>query len=164
MESDIGKMLLSCAQSAIKGRASSFGTLMATGAMAMAKVGMGKQEISRNELAGMLAAAVEKMAARGKSSLGSKTVLDAIDAVRAAIAASDDCEDPASVADRAADEALERFRGLSCKQGRARIFAEKSRKLDDPGMVVIKKMTEALNTLLGSKRMREETNEVPCNS
>lgn len=52
MEGDIGKMLLSCAQSAIKGRASSFGTLMATGVMAMAKVGMGKQEISRNELAG----------------------------------------------------------------------------------------------------------------
>ena len=145
MENDVGKVLLGCAQLAIRARASSFGTLVATGAMAMAKVGMGKQAVSRSELVGMLAAAVEKMAARGKSSLGNKTVLDAIDAVRAAIAASDTGENLASVADRAAGQALERFRGLPCKQGRARMFAEKSKELDDPGMVVVKKMTEALN-------------------
>ena len=94
----------------------------------------------------MLAAAVEKMAVRGKSSLGDKTVLDAIDAVRAVLAASDRSDDLAAVADRAAGEALERFRGKPCRQGRARIFADKSIDLDDPGMVVVKKMAEALST------------------
>lgn len=153
MENDFGKVLLGCAQLAIKGRASSFGTLMATGAMAMAKVGMGKQEITRSELAQMLVAAMEKMAARGKSSLGNKTVLDGIDAVREALADGEDTDDLAGTADRAAADALERFRGQPCRQGRARIFAEKSKDLDDPGMIVIKKITEALSGVLKSRAL-----------
>ncbi len=146
MDHDFGKLLLACAQLTTQARASSFGTLVATGLMAMAKVGMGKNEVTAGELAEMLGAATDKMAIRGKSSIGDKTVLDAIDAVRAAVAASDGTDDLAAVADRAAAQALERFRGQPCTQGRARIFAEKSKNLDDPGMVVVKTMTEALAT------------------
>jgi dihydroxyacetone kinase-like protein len=144
MEGDFGKVLLACAQLAIKSRASSFGTLVATGLMAMAKVGMGRSEITAGELAEMLGAATDKMAMRGKSSIGDKTVLDAIDAVRAVLAASDGNDDLAAMADRAAAEALERFQGRACRQGRARIFAERSATLDDPGMVVVKRITHAL--------------------
>ncbi|MBD3239341.1 MAG: DAK2 domain-containing protein [Chitinivibrionales bacterium] len=144
MEDDFGTLLLACAQQVIKSRASSFGTLVATGIMAMAKTGMGKTEITAGELAEMLAAATDKMAMRGKSAIGDKTVLDAIDAVRAAIAACDDSSNLTVAADRAAAQALERFQGKPCKQGRARIFAERSATLDDPGMVVVQRITHAL--------------------
>lgn len=144
MDDDFGKVLLACAQLTIKARASSFGTLVATGFMAMGKAGMGKREITSAELAEMLGAATDKMAMRGKSTIGDKTVLDAIDAVRAVVAASDNSDDLAAVADRAAARALERFQGRACRQGRARIFAERSATLDDPGMVVVKRITQAL--------------------
>ena len=42
------------------------------------------------------------------------------------------------------DRALEEFKNKPCRQGRARIFAEKSARIYDPGMVVIKRMTEGL--------------------
>ena len=48
------------------------------------------------------------------------------------------------LADRAAADALDQFRHLPAKQGRARIFAEKSVGLDDPGQLAIKRITEAL--------------------
>jgi phosphoenolpyruvate---glycerone phosphotransferase subunit DhaL len=163
MDDDFGKVLLTCAQLMIKSRASSFGTLVATGLMAMAKVGMGKTTITAGELAEMLAAATDKMALRGKSAIGDKTVLDAIDAVRAALADSDGRDELAAVADHAAADALERFRGRPCEQGRARIFAGKSKELDDPGMVVVKRITEALATPAGPKRTMEERHGVPCN-
>jgi phosphoenolpyruvate---glycerone phosphotransferase subunit DhaL len=160
-EDDFGKLLLTCAQVMTRSRASSFGTLMATGAMAMARLGVGKTEISRRELAEMLAAAVDKMALRGKASLGDKTVLDALDAVRSVLAEGDDGADLAAEADRAAETVLERFRGRPCRQGRARIFADRSMELDDPGMVVVKKMTAALRAHGGLKHNEEEGNGVP---
>ena len=82
-------------------------------------------------------------AARGKASLGDKTVLDALDAA-------------ARAADGVAPEAmfgavaegvravLGRMRGEAAKVGRARIFAERSAGMDDPGMVALSTMVEGL--------------------
>lgn len=141
---DLGQALLMIAQAITKSRASSYGTLLATGVMAMAKQVMGETHIESSRLPQMLAAAVEKMAVRGKSALGEKTVLDAVEAIRIALASRQDGDDAAESVDKALGEAIEHFRNQPCRQGRARIFSEKSIGLDDPGMVVIKKMTEAL--------------------
>lgn len=141
---DLGRALLMIAQAITKSRASSYGTLLATGVMAMAKQVMGETQIEPNRLPQMLAAAVEKMAARGKSALGEKTVLDAVEAIRIALESRQDGDDAAELVDKALGEAIEHFRNKPCRQGRARIFSDKSIGLDDPGMVVIKKVTEAL--------------------
>lgn len=140
---DMGKALLLIAQSITKSRASSYGTLLATGVMAMAKEAKGSVQIETEQLPEMLEAAVDKMAARGKSALGEKTVLDVIDAIRAALEKRQNNECALVVSRKAAIDCLEAYRNKPCKQGRARIFSDKSVGLDDPGMVVIKKMLEA---------------------
>ena len=88
--------------------------------------------------------AIEAMARRGRSNLGDKTVLDALEAIRAALEGEQDPKVMSKLADRAVADALDQFRHLPAQQGRARIFAEKSVGLDDPGQLVIKRITEAL--------------------
>ena len=41
---------------------------------------------------------------------------------------------------QATEEALKKFKGKECKIGRARMFSEKSKNLDDPGMFAIHKL------------------------
>ncbi|HTZ76542.1 MAG TPA: DAK2 domain-containing protein [Stellaceae bacterium] len=87
-----------------------------------------------------------RVRARG-AKLGDKTVLDAIEAARAAIA---DLADPArqhAAALAAVDAALERFRGEANRIGRARMFGDRSRGLDDPGMVAFRHMVAGLAVL-----------------
>ena len=84
------------------------------------------------------------MIARGKAELGGKTVLDSLDAVAKAL---DGVADPAAAAEaapRAARGALDAFRDRPATVGRARIFAEKSRGLDDPGMLAMALIVEAI--------------------
>jgi len=46
-------------------------------------------------------------------------------------------------------KALDEFRGLPCKQGRARIYGKKTIGIDDPGMVVVRKLVEGLKEARG---------------
>jgi dihydroxyacetone kinase-like protein len=48
------------------------------------------------------------------------------------------------VARNAASKAIEEFRDKPNRIGRARMFAEKSIGMDDPGMVAVLRMTESL--------------------
>ena len=82
------------------------------------------------------------MQARGKAELGGKTVLDSLDAVAKATAGKDD---PAAVADAAAaavEEVMDTFRERKATVGRARIFAEKSVGMDDPGMLAMNRIVQ----------------------
>jgi len=142
---DVGMALMSCAQALTRSGGSSYSTLLATGLMAAAKETRGKQSTAWAEIPDLLAIALEKMAARGKSALGEKTVLDAVEAARAgAVAGGSDPVAMAREAKVAVAEAIERFRNQPCRQGRARIFAEKSKGLDDPGMVAFQRIIEAV--------------------
>lgn len=141
---DLGQALLRCAQAFTRSSGSSYGTLLATGLMAMAKTAKGRTEIETAELAGLVAAARDAMIARGKAELGGKTVLDSLDAVARAL---DGVADPgvaAEVARAAVRGALDDFRDRPATVGRARIFAEKSRGMDDPGMLAMALIVEAL--------------------
>jgi len=141
---DVGRALFACARAFTRTGTSSYSTLLATGMMAMGRVANRKAEVLLTDLPGMLGAAIEKMGERGRSSLGDKTVLDALDAVRVALLETPDPAGHAVAADRAVGVALDAFRTRPCRQGRARMFREKSATVDDPGMVVIKRCTEAL--------------------
>ncbi len=142
---DVGMALMRCAQAFTKSSGSSFGTLLATGLMSAAKACRGRDDIAWSEMSELLAGALAAMQARGKAELGDKTVLDTIDAAGAALGTAE--HDPAAMlaaAAAATDQALDRFRDQPSKIGRARIFAEKSVGLDDPGMLAFKAMITAL--------------------
>jgi phosphoenolpyruvate---glycerone phosphotransferase subunit DhaL len=141
---DLGQALLACAQGFTKTSGSSYGTLMATGLMAMAKALRGRSTVEAAEISGLIAAARDAMQARGKAELGGKTVLDSLDAMAKATAG---LETPSEVAAAAADSAAEAqiaMRGKIATIGRARIFGEKTIGMDDPGMMAMTAIAAAI--------------------
>lgn len=141
---DVGMALLRCAQVFTKVSGSTYGTLLATGLMSMAKATRGRTAVPYAETSALLAGALADMSRRSKGELGDKTVLDALEAVRGATEGLDDPAALAEAADQAAADALDAFRDKLAKQGRARIFGEKSIGLDDPGMVAFKRIVEGV--------------------
>lgn len=137
---DIGMALFQCAQAFTKSSGSSYGTLMATGLMSAAKTLRGQETIDSATVPDLIAAARDKMKERGKAELGGKTVLDSLDYVARATAATDD---RASAAAKAVDTALDDFRDKPATVGRARIFGEKSVGMDDPGMLAMQSVVKA---------------------
>jgi len=141
---DLGQALLRCAQAFTRSSGSSYGTLLATGLMAVAKATRGRTAIETGELSDLIGTARDAMIARGKAELGGKTVLDSLDAVASGL---DGIADPAAAAEaapRAARAALDAFRDHPATVGRARIFAAKSVGLDDPGMLAMALIVEAI--------------------
>lgn len=138
---DFGMALMACAQAFMKVSSSSYGTLLATGLMAAAKETKGRDAINAADLPGLLHAARDKMMARGKAELGGKTVLDSLDAIATALKGA---KDPSAAAVAAAHDAQIAFRDKPATIGRARIFAEKSVGMDDPGMLAMTKIAQAL--------------------
>ena len=141
---DVGMAFMMCAQAFTSTRASSFATLFATGLMAAAKETKNMTEVPWDKLPHILDAVIEKMAQRGKSNLGEKTVLDELAGIRDALRNADNKNTLLEIADKAAAQTLDHFRELPCKQGRARIFGDKTIGVDDPGMFVIRLLTQSL--------------------
>jgi phosphoenolpyruvate---glycerone phosphotransferase subunit DhaL len=139
---DLGKALSTAAMAVTKVSSSSFGTLVATGLMAAAKQTIGKTELPHEELSQILKSACQKMSERGSAALGDKTVLDTIDAAAQALGSNP--VDPAGAVITAVDQTIALFRDRQSKIGRARIFADRSVGLDDPGMVAFRVMVGAL--------------------
>jgi len=142
---DLGMALMKCIQSVTKVSGSSYATLVATSLMSAAKTCKGRTEVPWSEMSALLGGAAEAMMARGKSELGDKTVIDAVDAARRATEGLDDPEAILKAAGEAVDATLEKMRDQPNKVGRARIWAEKSVGLDDPGMVAFRRMIDGLS-------------------
>lgn len=141
---DLGQALLACAQAFTRTSGSSYGTLMATGLMSMAKALKGQTGVEPSAVADLIAGARDAMQARGKADLGGKTVLDSLDAMAQAAAG---LTDPAGVADavtRAAADAQAAMRDKPATVGRARIFGEKTIGMDDPGMLAMTGIVAAI--------------------
>ena len=141
---DLGLALVKCAQAFTRSSGSSYGTLTATGLMAMAKVVKGRTGVEVSEVSSLVATVRDAMQARGKADLGGKTVLDSLDAVARATAGLTDPDSVATAAVAAARQAMEDFRAKPATIGRARIFAEKSRGMDDPGMLAMTAIVTAI--------------------
>lgn len=142
---DLGMALVQCAQAFTKSSGSSYGTLMATGLLSAARTLKGQTEVEVAQISDLVAAARDKMQDRGKAELGGKTVLDSLDAVARATSGLDDAGAVAAAAANAVDQALEDFRDKPATIGRARIFAEKSIGLDDPGMLAMQRIVKAVS-------------------
>lgn len=116
---------------------SSLGTLVMTGLMTMSRSTVGKPSIERADIAPLLDAVVETMMKRGGSKPGDKTVLDGL------IAVADALRQGGKPAD-AARAALDAFRDQPNRIGRAARYGEQSRGLDDPGMLAVAILCDAL--------------------
>ena len=141
---DLGQALLACAQGFTKNSGSSYGTLMATGLMSMAKVLRGRTGVEASELSTLIAGARDAMQARGKAELGGKTVLDSLDAMAKATAGLRDRAAVGKAAAEAASAAQAALKDKLATIGRARIFGEKTIGMDDPGMLAMTAIAAAI--------------------
>ncbi len=141
---DMSGVFKACAQACTKASGSSFGTLLAVAFLTATKQTAGRDSLPWSEVPALLTAVLDAMSARGGAKLGDKTVLDTLDATRTAIAGLDDPAAQHAAAVKAVDACLDRFRPEENRIGRARIFAERSKGLDDPGMVAFRHMLASL--------------------
>ena len=140
---DLGLAFMECAKAIQRVSSSSYGTLLATAAMATAKSLKGRTSVDVSETPGLVEGAVAAMMARGKGSLGDKTVLDVLHAIAEAMRGA-----PDGVAYQrcleAARTTLETYKGKPNKLGRARMFGDASIGRYDPGQLALVRMVEAL--------------------
>jgi dihydroxyacetone kinase-like protein len=141
---DLGQALMACAQAFTRTSGSSYGTLMATGLMAMAKALRGRTGVEPAEIAGLIAMARDAMQARGKAEIGGKTVLDSLDAMARATEGLSDPAAVAAAATAAAAAAQAALRDRPATIGRARIFGDRTIGMDDPGMLAMTAIADAV--------------------
>lgn len=136
---DLGGFFRSLGLAGTSATGSSLGTLVSIGLLELGKIFRGCSSVSLSEFAEALGTVETVMLARGNSELGDKTAIDVLHAVRNAMATG---------AVSAAMKTLEEFRDRPCRIGRARMFAERSIGMDDPGMLAFVKLVQ---TVAGSK-------------
>jgi dihydroxyacetone kinase-like protein len=141
---DVGMAFLAASKAFQRVSSSSYGTLTATALMAAAKKTKGRTDVPWSEVPALVAAARDAMMERGKGALGDKSVLDILDAVARAIDGMDDPQAMAAAATAAANAAMDAYRIKPNRLGRARMFAEKSVGMDDPGMRAFQRLLAAL--------------------
>ena len=138
-DDDLGKTFMVCAQCFTKASSSSFGTLVAISFMTIAKETKGKKELNFNEVPDIINKVIEAVCTRGKSKIGDKTFIDTLYEISNSISKSEN--NYGQNVHKATVDALNEFKGKECKIGRARMFAEKSKDLDDPGMFALHKLS-----------------------
>lgn len=137
MKADLNLLAMTLMSSA----GSSFGTLLAVAVKATSKHLKNNPDASA---ATILEDVIATLASRGGASLGDKTVLDALEAIRLAASSAKSDATFSNVALSACNAALDEYREKPNKIGRARMFPEKSVGMDDPGMIALKRMIEAI--------------------
>ena len=140
-EDDLSKIFLLCAQCFTKASSSSFGTLVAISFMTVAKLTKGKSSLDITDLPPIINSVIEAVSARGKSNIGDKTFIDSLNEISVLLLNNDNINGKNIF--QATENALIKFKGKECKIGRARMFAEKSKELNDPGMYAIHKLSSA---------------------
>ena len=138
-EDELSKNFIVCAQCFTKASSSSFGTLIAISFMTIAKETKGKKELNLNDIPDIINKVIEAICTRGKSKIGDKTFVDTLFEISNSISRSENNYNQNIY--KATINALNNFRGKECKIGRARMFGEKSKNLDDPGMFALSRLS-----------------------
>ena len=99
----------------------------------------GKTECNHEDIVIIFETALKTILERGKTSLGDKTIADSLDLI---IKKLKNSQNYPEVFKSATKQALEDFRGKKIKIGRARMFEDKTKDLDDPGMYALYKLTK----------------------
>ena len=136
---DMGANFLICSQAFVKKSGSSFGTLIAFSFMNISKNLKEKTECSHEDIIGIFETALKTILERGKTSLGDKSIADSLDLI---IKMLKDNKNYSNVFKLATKRALDDFKGKKIRIGRARMFEDKTKDLDDPGMLALNGLTE----------------------
>ena len=137
---DMGANFKICSQAFVKKSGSSFGTLIAFSFMNISKNLKGKTECSHEDILMIFETALNTILERGKTNLGDKTIADSLNLI---IEKLKENKNYSEVFKLATKQALEDFKGKKIKIGRARMFEDKTKDLDDPGMFAFCKLSEA---------------------
>ena len=135
---DIGANFMLCSQAFVKKSGSSFGTLIAFSFMNISKNLKGKTECNHDDIISIFETALKTILERGKTNLGDKTIADTLDLM---IKNLKDNQNYSDVFKSSTKQALEDFKGKKIRIGRARMFEDKTKDLDDPGMFALNRLT-----------------------
>ena len=100
----------------------------------------GKTQCNHDDIVNIFETALKTIQERGKSKLGDKTIADSLDLI---IKKLKDNTNYSEVFRSATKQALDDFKGKKILIGRARIFEDKTKNLDDPGMFALNKLSQA---------------------
>ena len=123
----------------VKKSGSSFGTLIAFSFMNISKILKGKKECNHEDIINIFETALKTILEKGKTKLGDKTIADSLDSVLKKLKNNTNYPE---VIKSATQQALDDFKGKKILIGRARMFEDKTKNLDDPGMLALKILCE----------------------
>ena len=135
---DMGTNFMICSQAFVKKSGSSFGTLIAFSFINISKNLKGKTNCNHKDIVSVFEIALKTILERGKSNLGDKTIADSLDLI---INKLKNSQNYSEVFKSATKQALDNFKGKKIKIGRARMFEDKTKNLDDPGMFALNKLS-----------------------
>ena len=138
---DMGSNFLVCSQAFVKKSGSSFGTLIAFSFMNISKNLKGKTSCNHDDIVNIFETALKTIQERGKTKLGDKTIADSLDLIIKKL--KDNNSNYSEVFKSTTEQALEDFKGKKILIGRARMFEDKTKDLDDPGMLALHKLSGA---------------------
>ena len=139
---DLSTNFMLCSQAFVKKSGSSFGTLIAFSFMNISKNLKGKNTCDNKDIITMIDTAMSTIQERGKTKVGDKTILDTLDFISRNLKASKDNINYPELFKSSANEALNAFKGKKILIGRARMFEDKTKEFDDPGMFALSKLSE----------------------
>ena len=140
---DLSINFMLCSQAFVKKSGSSFGTLIAFSFMNISKNLKGKNTCDHEDIITMIDTAMSTIQERGKTKVGDKTILDTLDFILRNLKATKDNINYPELFKLSTKEALNAFKGKKILIGRARMFEDKTKDLDDPGMLALHKLSDA---------------------
>ena len=139
---DLSTNFMLCSQAFVKKSGSSFGTLIAFSFMNISKNLKGKKTCDHQDIIGIIDTAMNTIQERGKTKIGDKTILDTLDFISKNLKTTKDNINYPDLFKSSTKEALNVFKGKKILIGRARMFEDKTKELDDPGMLALSKLSE----------------------
>jgi dihydroxyacetone kinase-like protein len=140
---DLSTNFMLCSQAFVKKSGSSFGTLIAFSFMNISKNLKGKNTCDHEDIVNIIDTAMSTIQERGKTKVGDKTILDTLNFISRNLKATKNNINYPELFKSSANEALNAFKGKKILIGRARMFEDKTKDLDDPGMLALHKLCEA---------------------
>ena len=139
---DLSTNFMICSQAFVKKSGSSFGTLIAFSFMNISRNLKGRNTCDHEDIITMINTAMSTIQERGKTKVGDKTILDTLDFISRNLKATKNNINYPELFKSSANEALNAFKGKKILIGRARMFEDKTKELDDPGMLALSKLSE----------------------
>jgi hypothetical protein len=140
----VKQLVLNLGKEISKAAPSTFGTLYASGFLA-AGLAINDEDDALTQLRTGLQAALDKIALRGKSEEGQRTLLDALGPATRAARAASDMAGALSTAAEKSGEGVEATKGMDPQHGRAGWIGERAKGLADAGATVIWRSFQAVS-------------------